>query len=579
MVSAGSAINLFGNFRRVVIQKIGELWGAEVADSSLQKLIVAPPTEDRHGDVYTNAALVVGKFKKKNPMEIAEHLRQVLEGVEGVESVDVVPPGFVNLKCKREVWYLAIRDINKAGRDYGAINLGHGRRVNVEFVSANPTGPLHIGHARGAVFGDVLSNLLTWVGYDVTREYYVNDAGGQINTLVESVYLRYKEALGEKVTIGEGLYPGEYLKPIAEALVEQHGDKLLASEDRATVIREFALKSILDLIREDMALLGVKHNVFTHEADLQRNRTIEKCVEFLQQKGMLYCGTLERPRGVEEEAAWQAREQLLFRSTDFGDDSDRALQKEDGSWTYFAGDIAYHFDKISRGFSDMILGVGFDHKGYVLRLKAAVHALSDGKATIDVKLHNMVNFLENGVPIKMSKRRGEFLTARDVVEEVGKDVARFIMMTRKNDVVLDFDFAKAKEQSKDSQIFYIQYAHARACSLVRNAPTLLPIEEVDFSRVSSVPEIALMKLLVRWPNIVESSAASHEPHRIAFYLLEVAEAFHVLWGHGSRSASMRFIVEGDIATTSARIYLVKVVALVISLGLSIFSITPMEEMR
>ncbi|ACZ49219.1 arginyl-tRNA synthetase [Anaplasma centrale str. Israel] len=579
MVSAGSTINLFGNFRCIVIQKIGELWGSEVTDSLLHKLIVAPPTEDRHGDVYTNAALVVGKFKRKNPMEIAEHLRQALAEVEGVDSVDVVPPGFVNLKCSNEVWYSAIRDINKAGKDYGAVNLGQGQKVNVEFVSANPTGPLHIGHARGAVFGDVLSNLLAWVGYDVTREYYVNDAGGQINTLVESVYLRYKEALGEQVTIGEGLYPGEYLKPIAKALVEKHGDKLLASEDRTAVIREFALKSILDLIREDMALLGVKHDVFTYEADLQRSRTVEKCVEFLQQKGMLYYGTLERPRGVEEEAAWQAREQLLFRSTDFGDDSDRALQKEDGSWTYFAGDIAYHFDKISRGFHDMILGLGFDHKGYVSRLKAAVHALSDGKATIDVKLHNMVNFLENGVPVKMSKRRGEFLTARDVVEEVGKDVARFIMMTRKNDVVLDFDFAKAKEQSKDSQIFYIQYAHARACSLMRNAPTLLPIEDVDFSRVSSAPEIALIKLLVRWPNIVESSAVNHEPHRIAFYLLEVAEAFHVLWGHGSRSVDMRFIVEGDIATTSARIYLVKVVALVISLGLSIFSIAPMEEMR
>ncbi|MGN7678724.1 MAG: arginine--tRNA ligase [Anaplasma sp.] len=578
MFSSDGALCLFDNLKGVITQKIGELLGEEVPDSLIKKLIVAPPTKSGHGDVYTNAALIVGNLTGRNPMEVAKSLCESLSGIQGIESIDAAPPGFLNFTCSQDVWQVAIRDINKLGEKYGAINLGHGRKVNSEFVSANPTGPLHIGHARGAVFGDVLSNLLKWVGYDVTKEYYINDAGNQIETLVESVYLRYREVLGEKVTIKEGLYPGEYLKPIAKALFEKYGDNLPFTNEGRKIVRDFALSSILELIKEDLELLGVRHDVFTSEAELRDNGVIEECVEFLRKKGLVYNGTLERPKGMEDEP-WEARELLLFRSKDFGDDSDRALQKEDSSWTYFAGDVAYHFDKISRGFDYMIVGVGFDHKGYVPRLRAVVQALSDGKAVIDVTLYNMVNFLENGVQIKMSKRRGEFLTVRDVVEEVGKDVARFMMMTRKNDMVLDFDFVKAKEQSQDSQIFYIQYAHARACSLIRNAQGLLPIEEVDFSLISSVPEIELIKLLVRWPGVIEAAAQNHEPHRIAFYLLEVAETFHVLWGYGNRSADMRFIVEGDIATTSARIYLARAVALVISLGLSLFSITPVEEMR
>ena len=572
--------DLFGYFRDEIIKRISLSVDSvsSLPEDILNKIVVLPPVEKNYGDIYTNAALVLGKFQKKAPMELAKSLTSIFNEIPGIDEINTVAPGFINFRCSLQVWHNVIRTVNKFARDYGRVDIGRGEKINVEFVSANPTGPLHVGHARGAIFGDVLANLLKWAGYDVTKEYYINDAGNQIKSLVESVYVRYEEIANCKSITHAIPYPGEYLKPIAQALFDKYGHDLASHAEREKLIRDFTLDYILNLIRKDLELLGVEHDIFTSELELQQRKTIEKCVEYLEKKGVVYEGTLERPKGIEDDVEWTQRVQKLFRSTDFGDDSDRALQKDDGTWTYFAGDIAYHFDKISRGFSNMVLVVSFDHKGYVSRINAAVEALSDGQASITVKLHNMVNFLDNGQPVKMSKRKGEFLTIKDVIEDVGRDVTRFIMLTRRNDVVLDFDFAAAREQSKDSQIFYIQYAHARICSLIRTISDVLPIEKVDFSAISSEPELALIKLLAKWPAIVQSSVRTFEPHKIAFALVDIAETFHTLWGHGSKDPSMRFLTP-DANTSSARVYLAEATKHVIAAGLSIFSIVPMEEMR
>lgn len=576
----GEESDVFGYFRDVIIDSIAKSLDVEhEKETLLSGIIVGPPTQAKHGDMYTNAALILGKKEGKNPMDVAKTLCDIFVNIPEVASVNVVPPGFINFICKKTLWHNVIKQINKFKEEFGRIDIGGGEKVNIEFVSANPTGPLHVGHARGAVLGDVLSNLLKWVGYDVTKEYYVNDAGSQVNTLVASVYLRYLEVLGEDIVMEEGLYPGEYLKDVARSLVEQYGSELRTLDDRDSIIREFTLQSMLNAIKEDLALIGVHHDLYVSERRLQSENVVEECVEYLKERGVVCHGVLERPRWLEDDVEWEQREQLIFKSKDFGDDCNRALQKEDGSWTYFAGDIAYHFDKISRGFNKMVLVLGYDHKGYVARIKAIVKALSGGKAHIDVKLCNLVNFLENGVQVKMSKRKGDFLAVRDVVEEVGSDVTRFMLLTRKNDAVMNFDFVKAREESKDNQIFYIQYAYARVRSVVRSYTKLLPIEEVDFSFLSSDQEMSLAKLLARWPSVVKYSAESHEPHGIAFYLIEVAEAFHMLWGCGVKNSDMRFVVEGDVQTTSARLYLAIATAFVISAGLAIFSIVPMEEMR
>ncbi|WP_169193254.1 arginine--tRNA ligase [Anaplasma platys] len=576
----GEEADVFGYFRGVIIDSIAKSLGVEHGkEELLTGVVVGPPTQAKHGDMYTNAAMILGKKERKNPMDVAKTLCDIFGDIPGIESVNVVPPGFINFICTKTVWHSVIKKINQFKEDFGRVDIGGGEKVNVEFVSANPTGPLHVGHARGAVLGDVLSNLLEWVGYKVTREYYVNDAGSQIKTLVSSVYLRYLEVLGDDIVMEEGLYPGEYLKDVARSLVDKYGDTLRFMDNRDDVIRELTLNSMLESIREDLALMGVSHDVYVSERKLQDDNVVEECVEYLKERGVVCRGMLERPKWLEDDVEWEQREQLIFRSKDFGDDCNRALQKEDGSWTYFAGDIAYHFNKISRGFNRMVLVLGYDHKGYVARIKAIVKALSGGKAQIDVKLCNLVNFLENGAQVKMSKRKGDFLAVRDVVEEVGSDVTRFMLLTRKNDAVMNFDFAKACEESKDNQIFYIQYAHARVRSVVRSHTKLLPIEEVDFSFLSSDQEMSLAKLLAKWPSVVKYSAETHEPHGIAFYLIEVAEAFHMLWGCGVKNSDMRFIVEGDEQTTSARLYLAIATSLVISAGLAIFSIVPMEEMR
>ncbi|WP_052265045.1 arginine--tRNA ligase, partial [Wolbachia endosymbiont of Operophtera brumata] len=490
-------MNIFKQISSLISSKLNELKQRGVINTSAENFIVEPPSNRAHGDIYTNVAMVLAKHEKKNPIEIAGILAREFKPFDEVAEVEIASPGFINMHLKIEVWHGILKQINELKTEFGTLNIGNNQAVNVEFVSANPTGPLHIGHARGAVFGDVLANLLKKVGYNVTKEYYINDAGAQIDTLIRSVYLRYKEALGEKISIEKGLYPGEYLKPIGEGLAKKYGKELRAEEDNQ-IIREYTLSSILELIKEDMSLLGVNHDVFTSEYELRGK--IEESIKILSDKGLVYEGYLEKPKGKESEN-WTSRKEMLFRSTKFGDDVDRALKKEDGSWTYFASDIAYHFDKISRGFNNMIVELGSDHGGYVKRLKAVVSALSDDQAKIEVKLHNIVNFFENEKPVKMSKRSGNFLTARDVVEEVGRDITRFIMLTRKNDMVLDFDFAKVKEQSKDNPIFYVQYAHARAHSLMRNAPKELPT--ADPSLLKTDGELFLIKTLAKWPDVVE----------------------------------------------------------------------------
>uniref|UniRef100_A0A3B0IWP0 Arginine--tRNA ligase n=1 Tax=Wolbachia endosymbiont of Aleurodicus dispersus TaxID=1288877 RepID=A0A3B0IWP0_9RICK len=562
-------MNIFKRIFSLIFSKLNELKRRGIINISAENFIVEPPSNRAHGDIYTNVAMVLAKHEKKNPIEIAEVLAKEFELFDEVEKVEIAGHGFINIHLKMEVWRGILKQINELKTEFGTLDIGNNQAINVEFVSANPTGPLHIGHARGAVFGDVLANLLKKVGYNVTKEYYINDAGAQIDTLIKSVYLRYKEALGEKISIEKGLYPGEYLKPIGEGLAKKYGKELREEEDNR-VIREYTLSSILEIIKEDMNLLGVSHDVFTSEYELRGK--IEESIKILSDKGLVYEGYLEKPKGKESEN-WTSRKEMLFRSTKFGDDVDRALKKEDGSWTYFASDIAYHFDKISRGFNNMIVELGSDHGGYVKRLKAVVSAL---EAKIEVKLHNIVNFFENGKPVKMSKRSGNFLTARDVVEEVGRDITRFIMLTRKNDMVLDFDFVKVKEQSRDNPIFYVQYAHARAHSLMRNAPKELPT--ADPSLLKTDGELFLIKTLAKWPDVVEISARLCEPHRITFYLLEVAEAFHVLWGYGKSDLNMRFILENNLNLTAARIFLVQALAYVIASGLSIFNIEPLEEM-
>ncbi|WP_339046281.1 arginine--tRNA ligase [Candidatus Mesenet endosymbiont of Agriotes lineatus] len=567
-------MDIFSRIRDFILKRIGEL---KDYNCDAQSIVVEPPNNEGHGDVYTNAALVLGKIEKKNPMEVAKALVDVLKSSDVIASIDIAPPGFINMHLKQEVWLNVLREINTLKADFGNSSIGNNQKINIEFVSANPTGPLHIGHARGAIFGDVLARLLKKAGYDVTKEYYINDAGVQINQLMQSVYLRYKEAIKESVNFDDIQYPGEYLKPVGEGLASKYGKELLVEQD-FDKIKTYALDYIIKLIKDDLNLLGVEHDVFTSEYELQRSGIVEKSIKILSDKGLIYHGCLDKPKG-KEDPNWKPRKQMLFSSTKFGDDVDRPLQKEDGSWTYFATDIAYHFHKISRGFKQMILVLGTDHAGYTGRLKAIVAALSDSKAKIETKLYNLVKFLDDGKPVKMSKRKGNFLTVKDVVEEVGKNITRFIMLTRKNDVPLDFDFVKVKEQSKDNPVFYVQYAHARAHSLMRRAPKLLPKSEIDLSLLSSHEELLLIKTLAKWPQVIKSAAKAYEPHKISFYLTEVAEKFHILWGYGNKNLNMRFIVDDNIVLTSARIFLAQAVASVIASGLSVFNIEPLEEMR
>jgi arginyl-tRNA synthetase len=561
--------------------------GALPEGLSFDAVTAEPPREASHGDVSTNAAMVIAKKAGKNPRELAEIIVKEIEKLPDIESVDIAGPGFINLKLKNSVWYDVLLDILKSGAGYGNSNIGQGQKVNVEYVSANPTGPMHIGHARGAVYGDALALLLLKAGFNVTKEYYINDAGAQIDVLAKSSFLRYREALGEEIEIPAGLYPGEYLKVVGESLVHEYDRDLLGMPEQKwlPIVRQFAVDTMILMIKKDLADLGIVHDVFTSEKAIQESGKIESTLSLFQEKGLLYQGVLEAPKGKQLDD-WEAREQTLFRSTDFGDDVDRALKKSDGSYTYFSSDIAYHLDKFERGFNKMVLVLGADHGGYIKRMKAAVLALSGGKAELDIKLSQLVNFMEDSVPMKMSKRAGTFTTVRDVIEEVGKDVIRFIMLTRKNDAVLDFDLKLVKEQSKDNPVFYVQYANARAKSVLRNALLEAPeavemsknISKPALARLNSPEELALIKLMASWPRIVEAAAAANEPHRIAFYLQDLAAEFHALWNKGKDNAILRFIIKEDLELTAARLAMLEAMTNVLASGLFIFNIEPVKEM-
>ena len=561
------------------------------ADLAIPAIEAEAPRDATHGDVATNAALVLSKAAKMKPRDIADALKAKLEALPDVAKVDVAGPGFLNITFKPEVWHNLVHTILKEGNKFAAGSAGKGQKVNLEYVSANPTGPMHVGHCRGAVFGDVLANLLQFAGFDVTREYYINDAGGQVDVLAKSAFLRYREALGDDIgPIPEGLYPGDYLKPVGEALAKEHGRSLtnMPEERWLPIVRSFAVNQMMPRIKDDLAALNIKHDVFFSEASLTRNgkNEIEAAIEALRKKGLIFEGKLEKPKG-HDDGEWEDRTQTLFKSTAFGDDEDRAIQKSNGGYTYFAGDIAYHHNKLERGFKHLVNVFGADHIGYVKRMKAAVAALSDGKADLDIKVVNLVKLSKNGEPFKMSKRAGTFVTLRDVVDEVGRDPVRFMMLYRKNQEELDFDFAKVTEQSKDNPVFYVQYAHARAASIFRNTAEQMPdldislkrLEKADLSKLTDEGEIGLIKRLGAFPRIVEGAAKSHEPHRIAFYLYDLASALHGQWSRGNDSPHLRFIQSNDGVATTARLALIAATKQVISSGLKILGVEAPEAMR
>ena len=585
-------MNIFKDLYNIIKEEIEHLStaGELPAGLDLAGVMVEPPRDPAHGDMATNASMVLAKRAAKKPRDIAELLAGRLACRDGIAAVDVAGPGFINLRLSAAYWQESLARIIASGERYGAFDLGKGQKVNVEYVSANPTGPLHVGHARGTVFGDVLAALLERMGYAVTREYYVNDAGAQVDTLARSVYQRYLEALGRELAadaFDEG-YPGDYLVPAGEALAREHGEKFAdaAQSEWFEIFRALAVESMLSLIREDLDSLGVRHDLFSSENNLVQNGQVQATFDDLQSRDLIYEGVLEPPKGKPPPDDWEPRPQHLFRATSFGDEIDRPLKKSDGSWTYFATDIAYHRDKFARGYSDMIDVWGADHGGYVKRMRAAVSAVSGDKAKLDVKLCNMVKLTEGGKPVTMSKRSGQFVTLREVVDEVGKDVVRFIMLTRKNDAPLEFDLARVVEQSKDNPVFYVQYAHARIRSVLRRAEAELPglvagdfPANVDLSVLTDAAELGLIKSMCGWPRAVDSAVQSHEPHRLAFYLQELAAAFHLLWNKGNEDHALRFIIAEDNRLTAARLALIGAVAQVISLGLGIFAVQPVEEMR
>jgi len=584
-------MHLFARVRDDILTVINQLIDDGFLPEGLQLMAITaePPRDSTHGDVATNVAMVVAKPSGKNPREVAQAVVDRLQQYDYIASADIAGPGFINLRLADSMWSQLILQVLELEGSYGNSELGEGRDVNLEYVSANPTGPLHIGHARGAVVGDVLGMILLKAGYNVTKEYYINDAGSQVDTLAQSAYLRYLEALGRDIgEIPAGLYPGEYLKPVGQGLAEQYGDEYVdvAEDVWLPIIRSFALDSMLMVIRDDLAQMGIVHDVFTSEKSLVDGGAVENSIARLEEKGMVYQGVLEPPKGKVLDD-WEPREQTLFRTEKFGDDVDRPLKKSDGSSTYFASDIAYHQNKLDRGFNEMVLILGADHGGYVKRMKAAVSAMSNGDAVIDILLYQLVNFMENGVPMKMSKRAGTFTTVRDVVDMVGKDVVRFIMLTRKSDAVLDFDIEKVKEQSRDNPVFYVQYAHARICSVLRNAaselPDAIPSEwnNVDASileKLSAAPERDMVMRIAQWPRVVEAAATAREPHRVAFYLQELAASFHTLWNAGKDDPSLRFLFENDKDLTTARLAMIKACALTLASGLQVMGVTPVQEM-
>ncbi|PKP71199.1 MAG: arginine--tRNA ligase [Alphaproteobacteria bacterium HGW-Alphaproteobacteria-4] len=580
-------MNLFADIRIAVIAALEEMQkaGALPAGLAFDAVAVEPPRDPAHGDMATNAAMVLAKPAGVNPRVLADDLAARLRRDGRIALAEVAGPGFLNLRLAPGVWQGVVKAALAEGPDYGRSELGAGARVNVEFVSANPTGPMHVGHVRGAVFGDALAALLDFAGYAVTREYYINDGGAQVDVLARSAYERYREANGLSPEIREGLYPGDYLIPVGEALKARYGTSLLDQPEAIWLadLREFATEAMMAMIRADLALLNVHMDVFSSEKALYGTGKIEAAISALRAQGLIYEGTLEPPKGKTPED-WEPRVQTLFRSTAHGDDQDRPVQKSDGSWTYFAPDIAYHYDKILRGFDQLIDVLGADHGGYVKRMKAAVSALSGGRVPLDIKLIQLVKLWKNGEPFKMSKRAGTFVTLRDVVEQAGADVTRFVMLTRKNDAALDFDFARVLEQSKDNPVFYVQYAHARVRSVLRKAVEAgidvsdAALAGAGLGGLTHEAELAMARRIAEWPRLVEIAAKGHEPHRIAFYLYDLASDLHSLWNRGNDEPSLRFL-QDDAATSQAKIALARAAGVVISAGLAILGVTPAEEMR
>jgi arginyl-tRNA synthetase len=573
---------------------IGEIEGAlrsmqaagELPDKlDFSAITAEPPRDPAHGDIATNAAMVLAKAAGKKPRDIAEPLLARLKANPDVVDGAVAGPGFINLKISDSFWRERLRECLEEGIAYGDSQVGAGAKVNVEYVSANPTGPLHVAHARGAVVGDALANLLAKAGYAVTKEYYINDAGAQVDKLGQSTYLRYREALGDHIEkIPEGLYPGEYLKEVGAAIAKRDGARWIdkPEADWLPEMRAFAISALMAEIKTDLETLGVHIDVYSSERALVDSGAVDRAFQELARQDLIYQGRLEPPKGKTPDD-WEDREQTLFRATKFGDEVDRPLKKSDGSWTYFANDIAYHHDKYRRGFADMIDIWGADHGGYVKRMKAAVRAITEGKGELDVKLCQLVRVMKNGELVRMSKRAGSFVTLRDLLDEVGPDVVRFTMLTRKNDASFDFDLVKATEQSRDNPVWYVQYAHARTRSVVRQAAAAGiatdGLATAPLDRLADPGELALIRLIAQWPRQVEAAASAHEPHRIAFYLYDLAAAFHAHWTRGREEPGLRFVVEGEDELSRARLALVQGIGFVIGSGLKVFGVTPVEEMR
>jgi arginyl-tRNA synthetase len=597
MVDKAPPMHLFAN----VLARVHAVCGALAAEGGwtsridLSRVVVEPPRDAAHGDMATNAAMVLAKEARAKPRDLAEQIAARLRADDLIASVDVAGPGFINLTLKASAWSDALRTVLREGASYGRGAIGAAEKVNVEYVSANPTGPMHVGHCRGAVFGDALASLLAFAGYDVTREYYINDAGAQVDVLARSTFLRYREALGEDIgEIPDGLYPGDYLMPVGEALAAEYGNKLLAMPEAEWLptVRSKAIAMMMAEIKGDLAALNIKHDVFFSERSLIEtgNNRVSETIDYLRSKGDIYEGRLPPPKGGPVED-YEDREQTLFRATDFGDDVDRPLIKSDGAYTYFASDIAYHRDKFERGFGNLIDVFGADHGGYIKRMQAAVKAISAGRATLDVKVVQLVRLLRNGEPVKMSKRAGEFITLREVVDEVGRDAVRFMMLFRKNDAVLDFDLARVIEQSRENPVFYVQYGHARGHSVFRNAREVVPnlpeetgarakfLADAVVERLTDPAELDLLRRLALYPRTMEAAAAAHEPHRIAFYLYDLASEFHGLWTRGRDLPYLRFIITNDAEITKARLAMVQGVVSVLASGLAVLGVHAPDEMR
>jgi arginyl-tRNA synthetase len=577
-------LSLFAQYSALLNGVLDDLVSEGVLPAQLDRrnVTVEPPRDPAHGDLATNAAMVLAKGAGTNPRAVADAIKPKLEALPPVTSVEVAGPGFINIRLTPDAWRDELRTILREGDAYGLSKIGADERVNVEYVSANPTGPLHMGHCRGAVVGDSLARVLEAAGFRVTKEYYVNDAGAQVDTLARSVHLRYRKALGDEIgEIGEGFYPGDYLKPVGALLAAEFGDKYAAALEAEwlAIFRDRAIKAMLDLIRHDLGLLNIHHDLFSSEAELQRAGAVDEAMQVLRDKGLVYEGVLERPKSLDPHDEWEPVELTLFRSSQFGDDQDRPMKKSDGSWTYFGADAAYHWQKAQN--ADHLVDIwGADHAGTVKRVQSAVKALTDGRVDLDVKIINMVRLFRAGEPVKMSKRAGDFVTLADVVNEVGKDVVRFMMLTKRADTPLDFDFTKVVEASKDNPVFYVQYAHARISSLKRKAADAgldLGVD-ADLSLLDE-EELALVKRAAQYSRVIEGAAMAHEPHRIAFYLYDLAAEFHALWNRGNDDPERRFLVENNPQLSRARLELALGIAQIIRSGLSLMGVAATEEMR